>query len=157
MNHTDSKFLSLSTALLLCIATLTLAAPPDGKGKPPKGNQPVAATAIFLGEISSIPSALQGELIDNGGFDTLHGQLAVGETITVTGDAGEALMLLEESLNELDPPSSLLPEEGVISSGDGETADFASAPNPGNVLSCRSFHFDPCPSPTAPPLCMRSG
>jgi len=77
MNHTDSKILSLSTALLLCMATLTLAAPPDGKGKPPKGNQPVAATARFFEGIPSegISSnmALQGELIDNGVFDTLHG------------------------------------------------------------------------------------
>jgi len=78
------------------MATLTLAAPPDGKGKPPKGNQPVAATASFSGGISS-NTALQGELIDNGGFDTLHGQLAVGETITVMGDAGEALFVLGSS------------------------------------------------------------
>jgi len=42
-------------------------------------------------------------------------------------------------------------------SGDGETADFASAPNPGNVFSCLSFHLDLRPSPTLPPLCMRSG
>lgn len=103
MNHTDSKILSLSTALLLCIATLTLAAPPDGKGKPPKGNQPVDATASFSGEILS-NMALQGELIDNGGFDTLDGQLAGGETITVAGDAGDALEVLG---------SSVLPGQGV--------------------------------------------
>ncbi len=109
MNHTDNKILSLSTALLLCMATLTLAAPPDGKGKPPKGNQPVAATALFSEGISS-NMALQGELIDNGGFDTLHGQLAGGETITVMGDAGEALEILG---------LSFLPEYGVDLLGSG--------------------------------------
>ena len=102
MIHTDTKILSLAAALLLCFGTYALAAPPEGKGggKGGKGNQPIAATADFtapdvltLVEImSNVP--LQGEFIDNGGFDTLGGQLAGGETITVTGDAGGALVYL---------------------------------------------------------------
>lgn len=97
MIHTDTKILSLAAALLLCFGTYALAAPPEGKGKPPKGNQPVDATAAFTGDILSMGLSggrLQGELIDNGGFDTLEGQLAIGETITVGGDAGEGLAAL---------------------------------------------------------------
>ena len=106
MNHTDKKILSLSTALLLCFGALALAAPPPGKGKPPKGNQPVDATASFVsGDITS-NMALQGEFIDNGGFDTLAGQLVTGETITVGGDAGQGLVVLN-SLH------SILPSNGA--------------------------------------------
>lgn len=97
MIHTDTKILSLAAALLLCFGTYALAAPPEGKGKPSKGNQPVDATAEFSGDIISSglsDGRLQGQLIDNGGFDTLGGQLAGGETITVTGDAGGALEYL---------------------------------------------------------------
>ncbi|MCZ6716759.1 MAG: hypothetical protein O6946_06815 [Gammaproteobacteria bacterium] len=97
MVHTDTKILSLAAALLLCFGTYALAAPPAGKGKPPKGNQPVDATAVFNGDIMSIglsDGRLQGELINNGDFDTMEGQLAGGETITVTGDAGGALEYL---------------------------------------------------------------
>ncbi len=104
MIHTDKKILSLATALLLCFGTLALAAPPEGKGggKGGTGNQPIDATADFnfAGEIIEIMSnvALQGEFIDNGDFDTLAGQLAMGETITVGGDAGEALETLAASV-----------------------------------------------------------
>lgn len=98
MIHTDTKILSLAAALLLCFGTYALAAPPEGKGKPPKGNQAVAATAEFTGDIMSSGLwdgwLLQGELIDNGDFDTMEGQLTDGEAITVTGDAGGALWSL---------------------------------------------------------------
>ena len=75
-----------------------------GTGNPGQGNQSINAEASFSGEIMS-NMALQGEFIDNGGFDTLAGQLAMGETITVTGDAGEALAVLG---------SSVLPAQGVV-------------------------------------------
>jgi hypothetical protein len=92
MNQTNIKILSLSTALLLCLGSLALAARPDGKGKPPKGNQPVDATVSFyMGDIIS-NGLLLAELINNGDFDTLDGQLAGGETIAVAGDAGAALV-----------------------------------------------------------------
>jgi len=109
MIDTAKKILSLSTALLLFFGALALAAPPAGKGKPPKGNQPLPATAAFSGEIMS-NMVLQGEFVDNGDFDTLEGQLAMGETITVAGDAGGALEILG---------SSVLPGEGVSQPGSG--------------------------------------
>lgn len=110
MIHTDTKILSLAAALLLCFGTYALAAPPEGKGKPPKGNQPVDATAAFSGDIMSsgfLDGHLQGELVDNGGFDTLNGQLVMGETITIGGDAGEGLA-------ELDSRHSILPTGATV-------------------------------------------
>jgi len=100
MIHTDTKILSLAAALLLCFGTYALAAPPEGKGggKGGEGNQPIAATANFTDQDNLIEimsnTALQGEFIDHGDFDTLGGQLTDGETITVTGDAGGALEYL---------------------------------------------------------------
>ena len=117
MIHTDTKILSLAAALLLCFGTYALAAPPEGKGggKGGKGNQPIAATALFFpvhGEIVEIQSnlPLQGEFIDNGDFDTVAGQLdpdAV-EILTVSGDAGEALAVL-------DSRHAILPDGAVVS------------------------------------------
>lgn len=98
MIHTDTKILSLAAALLLCFGTYALAAPPEGKGKPSKGNQPVDATAVFSGDIISsglVDGRLPGEFIDNGDFDTLKGQLVIGEFITIRGDAGEGLAALD--------------------------------------------------------------
>ena len=119
MIHTDKTILSLSTALLLCFGALSLAAAPDGKGKPPKGNQPVDATAHLIGadivSDSSNGGRLLGEFINNGDFDTLEGQLATGETITVIGDAGGALQTLEElGLNVL-PAQGIVIQERMVS------------------------------------------
>ena len=100
MIRNDKTILSLSAALLLCFGALALAAPPDGKGGG-KGNKPIDAFACFGGEILS-NMTLQGEFIDNGGFDTLEGQLAVGEIITVGGDAGDGLAVLN-SLHSILP------------------------------------------------------
>lgn len=100
MIHTDKKILSLSTALLLCFTTLALAAPPPGKGGG-KGNQSIDGFACFDGEIMS-NTLLQGAFIDNGNFDTLAGQLATGDTITVSGDAGDGLVVLD-SLHSILP------------------------------------------------------
>ena len=102
MIHTDKKILSLSMALLLCFGTLALAAPPAGKGGG-KGNKEIDATASFAGEITS--STLQGVFVDNGDFDTLAGQLAGSEFITVIGDAGGALENLA---------ASKLPAAGIV-------------------------------------------
>ena len=108
MMYTDKKILSLSAVLLLCFGTLSLSAPPDGKGKPGGGNQPLDATARFyLGDIISNgleDGKLQGELVTGVDFDVLEGQLLSGETISVGGDAGEALAVLG---------SSVLPVQGV--------------------------------------------
>ncbi|MCH9027153.1 MAG: hypothetical protein IIA05_08580 [Proteobacteria bacterium] len=117
MIHTDTKILSLAAALLLCFGTYALAAPPEGKGKPPKGNQPVDATAEFSGDIMSsglVDGRLQGELVDNGGFDTMKGQLLSGEEITIGGDAGGALQYfagIPPDVLPADPP--VLPAAGV--------------------------------------------
>ncbi|MCH8930293.1 MAG: hypothetical protein IIA98_05175 [Proteobacteria bacterium] len=113
MIHTDTKILSLAAALLLCFGTYALAAPPEGKGKPPKGNQPVDATAAFTGDIISMgledgSGRLQGELVNNGGFDTMNGQLVMGETITIGGDAGAGLAELD------DPDYSILPTGATV-------------------------------------------
>ena len=117
MIHTDTKILSLAAALLLCFGTYALAAPPEGKGKPSKGNQPVDATAEFSGDIMSsglVDGRLQGELVDNGGFDTMKGQLLSGEEITIGGDAGGALQYfagIPPDVLPADPP--VLPAAGV--------------------------------------------
>ncbi len=80
MIYRVKRTLSMSTILLLCFGSLALAAPPGGKGKPPKGNQPVDATAYFIGadivSLGIIDGRLLGELINNGNFDTLIGQLS---------------------------------------------------------------------------------
>lgn len=131
MIHTDTKILSLAAALLLCFGTYALAAPPEGKGggKGGKGNQPIAATANFtdlpnLIEIMS-NTALQGEFIDNGDFDTLTGQLAIGETITIGGDAGAGLAAL-------DPIHSILPTGATASCNGNCSVLFAVLSNDEN-------------------------
>ena len=110
MIYRVKRTLSMSTILLLCFGSLALAAPPGGKGKPPKGNQPVDATAYFIGadivSLGIIDGRLLGELINNGNFDTLIGQLVMGETITVGGDAGAGLV-------ELNSLHSILPSNGA--------------------------------------------
>ena len=120
MIHTDTKILSLAAALLLCFGTYALAAPPEGKGggKGGKGNQPIAAKANFtdLNNLIEIMSntALQGEFIDHGDFDTLKGQLLSGEEITIGGDAGGALQYfagIPPDVLPADPP--VLPAAGV--------------------------------------------
>lgn len=106
MINTHRTILSSSATLLLCFTALALAAPPDGKGggKGGKGDKSVDVAACFVnGDILS--SNLRGELTDNGDFDILVGTIGsidIGETITVGGDAGTALVLLES-------PYSILP------------------------------------------------
>ena len=107
MIHTYRTILSSSTALLLCCGALALAAPPDGKGggNGGKGNKPVDAAACFAGEILS-NMTLHGGLVDSGGFDTLEGSIGSGETVSIGGDAGAALVALES-------PYSILPGTGA--------------------------------------------
>lgn len=105
MSHTIKTIFIWFTALLLCFGTLALAGPPEGKGGG-KGNKPVDATASFtMGDIKS-SGELQGELIDNGGFDTLEGQLAGAEFISVGGDAGHGLAAIEAADGMFLPPGT---------------------------------------------------
>ena len=104
MKYATRTILGLSTALLLLSSTISIAAPPPGKGGG-KGNKPVDAYACFQGEIMS-NLVLSGDLTDSGVLETLVGQLAGGETITIGGDATEALAALEAG-------NSILPAGGV--------------------------------------------
>lgn len=140
MIHTDTKILSLAAALLLCFGTYALAAPPEGKGKPPKGNQPVDATAEFSGDIMS-NVALQGEFIDNGGFDTLNGQLVIGETITVGGDAAAGLA-------ELDSRHSILPTGATASCNGNCSVMFGVDPTDENSGVTWTIRLDRDKDPT---------
>lgn len=101
MIHTNKTLLTFFTALLLCFVTLVLAAP-GGKGKPPKGNQSVAVTASFTGDIMS-SAAFPGELINSGDFDTLEGQIPESGYIIVGGDAGSGLAALDVDHTILPP------------------------------------------------------
>ena len=61
-----------------------------GGGNPGSGNQGEDGTAVFSGDLSA---DLNGNFIDNSGYETLSAQLTGGETLTVMGNAGAQLII----------------------------------------------------------------
>lgn len=92
------------TSIVLLACCLGVAA---AKGKPGAGNQPIPGTAEFTAgwDITS-NGQLVGGWVDHGTFETISGELAGGETLTISGEPGLFLAVLDDCMGGVLPEAA---------------------------------------------------